>query len=531
MSISIIGICGLEWYWVRKAVKEKATEFDRSALRAIHASVSELENAEVASLIVDLMGPLSNFELVNETIYQTERDGDLCQDDAESHMETLEVLTSDLDKTLDERVEILENTVWVNDSETENVSLNLQYKENTAAEGEAKRFIEIKARSHSPAETNVHINVLRRKLAVIETAMTQVLVNGIASQPNIDSRIGDTDLDSLLQANFVKEGIDMPFTYFVKSPENKPDTNGDIGQMTNAQASAMNFSVPLFPDFPDEFALIVGFPSKQIFVLKSLGGLLLLVLLFSLLMVATYVKTVHAMLRQKRLSKVKSDFINNMTHEFKTPLATIGLALDSINHPSVYANPNEITRFTGIIAEENKRLNGHVEKILQLAKMEKGELVLSKEWFEVSSIIEDVTASMDLRVKARNGTLKFNLPEGSTKIFADQNHLRNVLVNLVDNALKYTLSLPVVTITCKMESYYGVVTVTDNGIGMNPEVQRKAFDTFYRAQSGNVHNVKGFGLGLSYMREVVQLHQGDLLLSSSSGKGTSIGFKIPLVNG
>lgn len=531
MSISIIGICGLEWYWVAKAVKEKTTEFDRSALRAMHASVSELENAEVASIIADAMGPASSFELVNETIYELKSELAECEEEVEPHLASLRSLSSDLNQTINERVELLEKTVWANDGADHNVSVNMQFADNGAKEGEEQRFIEIKASSKETSSFKVEEGVLKRKLAVIETAMTRVLVEEIKSKPNIKSRIGDTDLDSLLHINFVKQGIDMPFTFFVKGANSQLDTNRDIDEITNVKAGAMNFSVPLFPDFPEEFALIVGFPTKQVFVLKSLGGLLLLVLVFSLLMVATYIKTVHAMLRQKRLSEVKSDFINNMTHEFKTPLATIGLALDSINHPSVYANPNEITRFTGIIAQENKRLNGHVEKILQLAKMEKGELILNKDWFDLGTVILHVASSMELGVKARDGRLICEIPEESTKVFADESHLRNVLVNLVDNALKYTISDPFVTITCKMESYYGTVIVTDNGVGMNPEVQRKAFNTFYRAQSGNLHNVKGFGLGLSYMREVIHLHQGELLLSSHTGKGTSIGFRIPLGNG
>jgi two-component system phosphate regulon sensor histidine kinase PhoR len=293
------------------------------------------------------------------------------------------------------------------------------------------------------------------------------------------------------------------------------------------KASVLDFRAPVFPEMPDEVILSIGFPSKDLYVFKNLGGMLGLVVLFSLFMIITFATTLNMILKQKKLSEVKSDFINNMTHEFKTPLATIGLALDSIKHPGVAGKPDQIDKFTGIIAQENKRLTSHVEKILQLAKMEKGELVISKESTDLNELIEEAIQSFQLKLEARGCMLTVDLEKNLSALMIDPSHIFNAVANLIDNAIKYSPETPVINITSRRKLGFVEVQVEDEGIGMSPEEQKKAFKTFYRAQKGDLHNVKGFGLGLSYTREVIRLHGGEMILKSQAGKGTTIGFKLP----
>ncbi len=521
MSISLFGICGLEWYWINKAVSEKAEEFDRAAISAMHTSVAELENAEVVTLLFNQFGEDSPAIHVE---YETLGDFDGVKVDIVSDEDYL----SDNGERMEEGQFVIRNhntfvRTWNEDGEV--------YTKETIYSGDEAKEVKTKVivTTDGVVQEDVLVfstNEFQRKLRVIEDAMHNVLIEEIAAEPNIESRIGNTNLDSLLEANFKKEGIDVPFEFVVGNTNLDSVPTREV--RSHEHAGILDFSVPLFPDMPNDVLLQVGFPSKDLYVLKSLGGVLIMVLIFSLLMMATFAKTLHAILKQKRLAEVKSDFINNMTHEFKTPLATIRLAVDSINHPRVKSDPDQITRFTGIIAEENKRLNGHVEKILQLAKMEKGDLVIKRAPIYFNQLVSDAVTSMELRVSAREGVLIFENETEDQPLNVDSNHMYNAMVNLIDNALKYSEDKPNITVRLAQESGFLEFTVQDHGIGMSNEVQKKAFDPFFRAQGGDVHNVKGFGVGLSYVREVVYLHHGTLIVKSTLGKGSTVGFKIPI---
>ncbi len=275
--------------------------------------------------------------------------------------------------------------------------------------------------------------------------------------------------------------------------------------------------------------LLLHFSEKDTAILKSLTWVLAGVVLFSSLMMGTFGSTIYFMLRQKRLSVVKNDFINNMTHEFKTPLATIGLAADSIRHPQVSSNQAEVIRLSGMIVQEKKRLTGHVEKILLAAKMDRGALSLQQATVSINKVISEAAERMKMQVSTAGGQIMIEHPDADATLFADKAHLVSALVNLLDNALKYSGENPIAKINTEICGTRVRVKVSDKGIGMSVEEQRKAFETFYRAGGGDIHNVKGFGLGLSYVREIVRLHGGKLIIESTPGRGSIVGFEIPLV--
>lgn len=252
--------------------------------------------------------------------------------------------------------------------------------------------------------------------------------------------------------------------------------------------------------------------------------------LLTLITIAAFYLTVRTMLEQRKLSKIKSDFINNMTHEFKTPLATISLAVDALHNPRVQGNQEKTQYFSGIIKEENKRMNKHVETILQAAFMEKQELQLNKNEIHVHEIIRQLVANFSLQLMDKNGEAVTHLNASNDLIAGDEVHITNLINNLIDNAVKYSKPdvPPRIVVTTTNSAKNLVIQIKDNGIGMSKESVKRIFEKFYRAHTGNIHNVKGFGLGMSYVKDIVDAHKGKIKVDSVLGKGSTFILELPL---
>ena len=279
---------------------------------------------------------------------------------------------------------------------------------------------------------------------------------------------------------------------------------------------------------PEE-TLIIVFPDIKSFVFKSLGWMIAGAILFTLIILAAFYITVRALLRQKKLSEIKSDFINNMTHELKTPLATISLAVDAIRNPKVVNDPEKLYYFSNIIKDENKRMNKQVETILQAALLDKQEVQLRLKELNVHDILAHIAENFKLQMDERKGKLVIEPEAQNDLIEGDDVHITNMLSNLVDNAIKYSKEdvPPVITISTMNYGKYLRVRLEDNGIGMNKETVSRIFEKFYRAHTGNIHNVKGFGLGLSYVRTMVDAHHGKIKVESVPGKGSVFIVDLP----
>jgi len=248
-----------------------------------------------------------------------------------------------------------------------------------------------------------------------------------------------------------------------------------------------------------------------------------------LIILTAFGVTVRSLLNQKKLSEIKSDFINNMTHEFKTPLATISLAVDALNNERVLHDPDKMQYFRGIIKEENKRMNKHVETILQAALLERQELQLNLQKLHVHDLIQQVMENYHLQFHDKNAQVELLLNAKSDLIEADEVHFTNLISNLVDNAIKYSKENLHIRITTHCTNKNVVIRVDDNGIGMSKESVKRIFEKFYRAHTGNIHNVKGFGLGMSYVKTVIDAHKGKIKVESTLGKGSSFIVEMPLV--
>jgi two-component system phosphate regulon sensor histidine kinase PhoR len=288
--------------------------------------------------------------------------------------------------------------------------------------------------------------------------------------------------------------------------------------------------VSLFPNdiFQKPGTLLLYFPDQKTMIMKSLSWLMLASIFFTLIVILSSIIGIVTMLRQKKISDIKTDFINNMTHEFKTPIATISIAVDSINNPKVIDEPERIKSFTRIIKQENNRMNARVEQVLQMALLDSSEFRLDLKPVNINSLIEKVAENIRLQIENREGHLEVQPGAMNAIVEADETHLANAFMNLLDNANKYSSDKPEITVTTENKGASILVTVADKGIGMGAETKRKVFEKFYRVTTGNIHNVKGFGLGLSYVRAIVLAHNGEINVTSEQGQGSRFVITLPL---
>lgn len=274
--------------------------------------------------------------------------------------------------------------------------------------------------------------------------------------------------------------------------------------------------------------LIILVPHSKSFIWKSMTAFIFGAILFTIIIITAFFLTVRALLKQKKLSEIKSDFINNMTHEFKTPLATISLAVDALKNEKVKQNPEKMAYFTGIIKEENLRMNKQVETILQAALLDKQEVQLNLKILSVHSLINSALNNINLQLQERNGTIDVDLSAQKDMMNADEVHFTNLINNLLDNAVKYSKENLHIKLSTQNAGNQIRIKIEDNGIGMNKETVTRIFEKFYRAHTGNLHNVKGFGLGLSYVKTIVEAHHGSIKVESIVGKGSTFILLFPL---
>jgi two-component system phosphate regulon sensor histidine kinase PhoR len=279
---------------------------------------------------------------------------------------------------------------------------------------------------------------------------------------------------------------------------------------------------------PEEIMTVIV-PNVKKVVLNDMRWMIVGAVFFTLMIITAFYITVNALLRQKKLSEIKNDFINNMTHEFKTPLATISLAVDALRNDKVAQDREKMNYFSSIIKEENKRMNKHVETILQAAVMDRQEITLNRVPLHVHNLIHEIMDNYKLQLEEKGARAELSLDARYDYVEADPVHFRNLISNLVDNAVKYSKD----NLLIKIATYNTVKTIgiriEDNGIGMSKETVRRIFEKFYRAHTGNLHNVKGFGLGLSYVKTVVDAHDGKIKVDSVLGKGSAFNLEIPLM--
>ena len=256
----------------------------------------------------------------------------------------------------------------------------------------------------------------------------------------------------------------------------------------------------------------------------------LLSLIFIAIIILTYANTLSQLMRQRQISQIKTDFINNMTHEFKTPIATINLALDALKNPKVADDKEFITRYMKMIRDENRRMHAQVENVLRISKLEKNQLDLPKQRIKLHEIVEDAISHVTLMIDNRAGTLNTNFEALKSSILGNDLHLTNVMVNILDNAIKYSELSPEIGISTENVKDSIILKIADNGIGMSKAAQKRIFEKFYREPTGDIHNVKGHGLGLAYVKRILDDHNAEIFVESEKGKGSAFIIKFDLIS-
>jgi two-component system phosphate regulon sensor histidine kinase PhoR len=350
-----------------------------------------------------------------------------------------------------------------------------------------------------------------------------------ADQP-LKDRVNTLWIDSLLRYELQNKGISLPFSYDVSTATNDSVIFSKAYDMVGEKPVfnvADTYQTPIFAQdvINDPGKIRIFFPDKNSHILNtmtymlSISGGLLLVLIFC------FGYTIFSILRQKKISEMKTDFINNMTHEFKTPVSTIMIASEALKDKDIIADQARVARLADIIYEENERLGSHIERVLNIARIEKNDFKLDKKPVEVNELIMDVLDSMQLKLQKNNAQVDLHLDADYSVIEADELHFSNVIYNLVDNAIKYSRENPELTISTLNRGNQLVIRVADKGIGMSRDQQAKIFEQFYRVPTGNLHDVKGFGLGLSYVNTIVKRLEGMISVRSEKEKGSEFELK------
>ncbi len=367
----------------------------------------------------------------------------------------------------------------------------------------------------------------------------------LLGQKPIAERIDPKALDMLLNIELENRDITSEYNYGVYSRDsesfvlvnnhfyidagNQQVSHAGVEPELNASLADSKYRVKLFPTeygYPGE--LVIHFPHRTSLLWEDTWLILLGSVLFTGLILFCFSYTIYVIFRQKKVSEMKNDFINNMTHEFKTPIATINLAADSISSPLIVDKRDQVERFASIIKQENQRMLGQVEKVLQIALIDRENLELKKNTVDLHDLIRQTAENFRLQVEERGGTIEFELDANRSNIIADETHFSNVIRNLLDNANKYSPDAPNIVLRTYNVNKQVVFEVEDHGIGMDKDEKTHIFDKFYRVHTGNLHDVKGFGLGLSYVKAMVEAHSGNIEVKSEIGEGSTFVLRIPL---
>ena len=547
MSISLVGIIFVQLFWIKNAIEVKSDQFNRSVNEALNDVVIQLEKNEnylILSENFDQIGSVFSVKTIDlDSVHEIQLK---VTDTMRNRIKQLHVSNTNIEWIQDELNATYEIQTFMDSTETSfNYHINLPDDETEKTEGlwvsdeggTQQVFVDGEDKLIVVDENTKpsRIIIKSKKDKVDERAdalkgMFEKLVIEVESvHTPISARLEKEYLGSVIRKSLNDRGVNIPFDFAVISGSDDSlvpvsSENFDVNNL------GTKFRVSLFPNdilhMPN--FLLLAFPDENIHVLRSIFLLLSGSIIFTLIILVTFWITINVILKQKRVSEIKSDFINNMTHEFKTPIATISLAVDSINNPKVISLPEKIKYFTNIIRDENRRMNTQVENVLQMSLIDKKDFNLNIREVDVNEIIRRAVKNIRLQVEKRQGEIEVSLNAEQVLIYGDEIHLYNIINNLLDNAIKYSDNKPQIIVSTENINNGIRISVQDNGVGISKEAQEKIFDKFFRVSTGNIHNVKGFGLGLSYVKAIVLAFKGNLSLESKPGKGSIFHVYLPL---
>jgi len=367
-----------------------------------------------------------------------------------------------------------------------------------------------------------------RRMDEFERKHFESFIPTISDKIPIHQRVNDALIEKLLNKELKERGIETVFEYAIYSNQLATKVRSNDFEL-NAPST---YLVPLFVDENEnsKYKLFVTFSNSRRQIFSSIIGMTIMSLIFTSVIILAYWNAIRQLIKQRQISQIKTDFINNMTHEFKTPIATINLALDALKNPKVEGNKEFMDRYLKMIREENKRMNAQVENVLRISRLENKSLDLKKERLKIHDLVEDAITHVELLVEDRGGYIKTHFAALKSSVLGNDFHLTNVIVNVLDNAIKYSEGEPKIDVYTENTSNSIILKIRDQGIGMSKAAQKQIFEKFYREHTGNIHNVKGHGLGLAYVKHILDDHQAEIYVESDRGKGSTFILKFQLIS-
>lgn len=546
MSFALLGLIGFQAYWLRFMLETKQENFAKDVRTSLDQVVRKLEKQE----LVVLAERQKKFESIAAAPKPKVKPAPVFIEPA--MQEEHPVLTPPRQDVIFVRksfmlpngqlAEVTEEYTVDEDPEEFRQRMRVEKEMNRMLKREQQKFInKMRRRPNRPSQNFGDRNAQSQAQLAKEKSERQdlekvlqktqlakeVFSDFLFKERPILQRIQPAYLDSLIRKELADKGVNLGYSFGIQSaPKNWTYTSSPEIKQQKAL-----FEADLFPNdlHPSKNILKIYFPDSGAFIWQTMGlslagsGLLLLV------MIGCFYFAVLTILRQKKLAIVKNDFINNMTHEFKTPITSISLATQLLQEELKPGKNESILRYLGIIKDENTRLGQQVERVLQTAQMEREEIALKRKKVDMAALIHQVVEINGPLIESVNGTLQLSLGEHPAIVVVDEVHISNVLNNLIDNAVKYSPTNPHIEIEVTEQGQGISIQVKDQGIGMPKEALSNIFDAFYRVPTGNVHNVKGFGLGLSYVKKIVEAHGGKVHVKSKLGEGSTFEIYLPYV--
>lgn len=508
MTLSLLGIIFVQGYWIKNSYETREDQFTLNVRQLLISVSKEIQIDEI-----------EKYYKVYSSIIDT-----IKVPDQASFSELIYTITNDRnDEIYIFSDGVLEENYKLSTSALDMDIDSIQFKKIIS------RKVTTKITSGIDGSANVKSKIETfKRLKDYERKQFENAYRNILTKTPIHKRISGKKIEKLVTKELEERGLSTSFEYAVYS--------NDLSTKVRSRNFSLNpistYGVPLFvnDEIKTSFQLYVNFSDKKKFVLSSILGMSLLSLVFTGIIIFTYTSALRQLLKQRQISQIKTDFINNMTHEFKTPIATINLALDALKNPKVSNHPEIVTRYHNMIREENRRMHTQVENVLRISKLENNQLDLEKNRVLLHEIIEDSITHVSLIVENKGGYIKTHFNAQNSSVLASETHLTNIIVNLIDNAIKYTEGPPEVDVYTENKNGFIILRVVDKGIGMSKSVQKKIFEKFYREQMGDIHNVKGHGLGLSYVKRILDDHNAEIKVESEVGKGSTFSIKIHLIS-
>ncbi|HEY9543204.1 sensor histidine kinase [Prevotella sp.] len=507
MGLSFLALLYLQLNYIQEMASMKKEQFDESVMRALYQASRNLELNETLRYLEKDVNETERKAFRQDSVGT--RSGALGNDGTIQQSHSYAVAGKD-------------GTIYS----------SFQLKTIETRPAQRPKAMILKSDKNSISEASKSLQEIVKNRYVYQKALLDEVVYSIlysASDKPLKERINFKLLDQDLKAEMINNGVNIPYHFTVCTQDGRevyrcPDYT--------AEGEENVYSQPLFRNDPSSKMGVVRvhFPDMGSYIFSSVKFMIPSIV-FTFVLLVTFIFTIVVVFQQKRYTEIKNDFINNMTHELKTPIASISLAAQMLNDKSVSKSESMMAHLGGVINDESKRLRFLVEKVLQMSMYDRKKAVLKKKQFDLNEMVENIGNSFTLRVEHTGGKVYTDIAAVDSTIYVDEMHFQNVIFNLLDNAVKYRKPEEPLNVYLKTwnQGNFVYLSVKDTGIGIKRDNLKKVFDKFYRVHTGNVHDVKGFGLGLAYVKKMVDLHDGEIKVDSEYGKGTKFTVKLPFV--